>query len=68
MEARGRDLVATAAYDLDQFRQALLEPAFLKTNGLEDQAVEELRRDDLALLQFSYRYLKTILFTDKKWI
>lgn len=68
VEARGRDLVATVAYDLDKFRQSLLEPAFLKTNGLEDQGLEELRRDDLALLQFSYRYLKTILFTDKKLI
>jgi hypothetical protein len=68
LEVQVRDLVATVAYDLDQFRQSLLEPAFLKTNGLEDQALEEGRRDDLALLQFSYRYLKTILFTDKRLI
>jgi len=67
-EDQVRDLVGTVAYDLDQFRQALLEPAFLQTNGFKDQPLEELRRDDLALLQFSYRYLKTILFADKKLI
>ena len=67
-EDQVRDLVGTVAYDLDQFRQALLEPAFLQTNGFKDPPLEELRRDDLALLQFSYRYLKTILFADKKLI
>lgn len=68
LEDQVRDLVATAAYDLDRFRQSLLEPAFLKTNISADQALEDLRRDDLALLQFSYRYLKTILFADKRLI
>ncbi len=65
MGDRVRDLVATAAYDLDRFRQALLEPAFPETHGLDGQALKELQRDDLALLQFSYRYLKSILTADK---
>ena len=56
------------AYDLDQFRRMILEPAFPKPKGLDDQALEELRRNDLALLQFTYRFLKSILITDKKLI
>ncbi len=66
MGAGVRDLVTTAAYDLDRFRQALLEPDFPGTQDLDDQAREELRRDDSALLQFSYRYLNTILFAGKE--
>ncbi len=63
VEAQVRDLVATVAYDLDQFRQSIFAPGFTETRGLDDQALEGLRTDDLALLKFSYRYLKALLFT-----
>ncbi len=56
-----RDRVALAAYDLDQFRQWLSEPRLRETFALDDQMLKVLRRDDLALLKFSYRYLKALL-------
>ncbi len=60
-----RDLVATAAYDLDNFRLMIKEPGFPGAKGLDGEAPAELERDDLALLRFSYRYLKSLLFPDR---
>jgi Fe-S-cluster containining protein len=62
VDARVRELFATAAYDLDKFRQLLLEPAFLKAYDLEGRALEPIRASDSLLLKFSYRLLKLVLF------
>ena len=56
-----QDLFATLAYDLDRFRRLVFDPVFLEAYGLEAEALEDLRTDDLALLKFSYRLLPTLL-------
>jgi Fe-S-cluster containining protein len=64
VDARVQEHVATAAYDLDAFRRLLRLPGFRRTHSLDDLALEELRRDDLALLKFGYGYLKALLFSE----
>jgi len=59
--ARVHDLVAIIAYDLEEFRRLAFEPGFPGVQALDDRAREELRKDDLTLLKFGYRYLKSIL-------
>lgn len=59
--ARVHDLVATIAYDLDEFRRLLLADGLPTTPDLAGQTREELESDDLALLKFGYRYLHAIL-------
>ena len=57
-------LFATLAYDLDQFRRLVFDPVFLEAYDAYDikaEALEDLRTDNLALLQFSYRLLPQIL-------
>ena len=61
MEAQFQDLFATMAYDLDRFRSLMAEPAFLRAYGLDEEALEQVKDRDLALLKFSYRYLESIL-------
>ena len=56
-----QDLFATLAYDLDRFRRLVLDPVFIEAYGLEAEAIEDLRTDDLALLKLSYRLLPTVL-------
>jgi Fe-S-cluster containining protein len=61
VEAQMQDLFATLAYDLDRFRRLVFDPVFLEAYDLKGEAVEALRTDDLALLQFSYRFLPLVL-------
>jgi hypothetical protein len=56
-----QDLFATLAYDLDKFRRLVFDPVFLEAYDLKAEALEDLKMDDLALLNFSYRYLPTVL-------
>lgn len=56
-----RHLVATVAYDLDEFRRLLLTDGLPSPVDLAGQARPELETDDLALLKISYRYLRTLL-------
>ena len=59
-----QNLFATIAYDLDGFRRLLSEPAFLQASGLDGNALESCKMDDLALLKFSYSYLQSVLFAE----
>jgi uncharacterized protein len=59
-EAQFEDFFATICYDLDRFRALLREPAFCRAYGLEG-ATAYLEQDDLALLEFGYEYLKSLL-------
>ncbi len=59
--ARVHDLVAIIAYDLDQFRQLIVTSGLPTTQVLAESPPAELLTDDLALLKFSCRYLKSLL-------
>jgi Fe-S-cluster containining protein len=66
VDGRVQELFATSAYDLDQFRQLLGEPAFRQACDADPKVLEDLVTDtsDAALLDLSYRYLKSVLFGD----
>ncbi len=66
VDGRLQELFATSAYDLDKFRQLIGEPAFRQAGDAEAKVLEYLITDtsDTALLDFSYRYLKSVLFGD----
>jgi Fe-S-cluster containining protein len=61
VDALIQDLFATLAYDLDKFRRLIFDPVFLEAYDLEASALQDLHTDDLALLQFSYRFLPSVL-------
>ncbi len=56
-----QDLFATLVYDLDRFRRLVFDPVFLEAYELDAGALADLETDDLALLNFSYRFLPTLL-------
>lgn len=64
VDARVQELFATMAYDLDKVRQLLSEPAFRKACDVDTPVWESLNSgtSDTALLDFSYRYLQSVLF------
>jgi uncharacterized protein len=64
VDGRVQELFATIAYDMDKFRQLLAEPAFRQACGADAEIVEDLSTatSDADLLDFGYRYLKSLLF------
>jgi uncharacterized protein len=66
VDGRVQELFATIAYDLDKVRQLLSEPAFRKACDVDAEEWEHLdtAASDLALLDFSYRYLRSVLFSE----
>jgi hypothetical protein len=64
VDPRVLDLFATTAYDLDQFRRLIFESAFLQGYNVDDNTLANLKKNDLALLEFSYRFLQAVLFPE----
>ncbi len=62
IDPRMQALVATMAYDLDQWRGLLADPAWRRRYNLAGPDLEAAMSDDLALLRLSYRCLQTLLF------
>ncbi len=54
-----------ACYDLDNFRRFVLSPQFQENYVLDPELKEHLERDDEALLEFAYRFLRQVLFGEK---
>jgi len=64
VDARVQEFFATMAYDLDKVRQLLSEPAFRQASDVDAAVWEALNTgtSDTALLDFSCRYLQSVLF------
>ena len=48
--------------DLDHFRRFVFESSFLETYKVDQEELDKIREDDVALMQFSFRYLASSLF------
>ena len=57
-------MMFTACYDLDKFRQFVLESTLLQRFEVDDDFVEEMRYNDEALLRFAFLWLRFSLFGD----
>lgn len=55
-----------ASYNIDKFKQFVFESSFLDRYVVEDETVEKIKEDELALLDFGFRWLKGLLFKDRK--
>jgi len=52
-----RDMFFLACYDLDRFRRFALHGSFLRAFGVNLETAAELKEDDVALMQFGFRWL-----------
>jgi Fe-S-cluster containining protein len=55
-------MLFTACYDLDRFRDFVFQSTLLKRFDVDDDLVEEMRYDDEALLRFGFLWLRFSLF------
>jgi uncharacterized protein len=59
---RSKQMFFIASYDMDKFRAFVFESSFLERYDIDPQIVEDIRKDEIALLKFALRWLKSILF------
>jgi Fe-S-cluster containining protein len=59
---RSLELFFMVCYDVDRFRSFVASDAFNDTFVLPPEELREALMDDLALLQFGYRFLRQVLF------
>jgi hypothetical protein len=51
-----------ATTDLDHFRRFVFESSFLQSYEIDPETVGRIKNDDVALMQFSFKYLANVLF------
>lgn len=51
--------------DLDKFKEFIFTSSFLDIYDIDQQTLDKIREDDIALLRFSYKYLASSLFGTK---
>jgi uncharacterized protein len=49
-------------YNIDRFKEFVFESSFLKRYEIPDETTENIRKDDVALLQFGFDWLKASFF------
>jgi len=54
-----------ASYDIDRFRRFIFESRFLNIFDIDEENVEKIKTDDIALMRFGFQYLKYILMMEK---
>ena len=49
-------------YNIDKFREFVFNSTFLKRYDLSKEKIEEIKKDDIKLLQFGFEWLKHSFF------
>ncbi|MBI5898428.1 MAG: YkgJ family cysteine cluster protein [Rhodocyclales bacterium] len=62
---RSRQLFFMACYDIDKFREFVFAESFAKLFELKPEERESFATDDVALLQFAFRFLRQVLFGEE---
>ena len=60
-----QSLMYMASYDIDKFRKFVFESGFLNLFELHPELIEEIKGDDIALMQFGFKYLKYMLLLEE---
>jgi len=60
-----QQLVFMASYDVDKFRSFIFESRFLELFEVDEQELEKMKDDDIAMMRFGFKYLKYILMIEE---
>jgi uncharacterized protein len=65
LDTNKQPLIYMASYDLDRFRKFVFESGFLEIFDTDNEEVEKMKTDDIALMKFGFKYLKYILMLEE---
>jgi len=63
---KSKQLFFMTSYNVDKFRQFVLESTFLDRYDVEEEAVEKIKNDDVACIEFGMKWLREVLFEQKE--
>lgn len=67
-DERMQDMFLMVLYDPDRFREFVFESSFLKKFKVDDDILDKIRGDDVALLYFGSQWLRFALFGKKGFL
>ncbi len=59
---KSKKMFFTASYDIDQFRRFVFESTFLDLYEIDEETVKKIKEDEVALLEFAFKWMKWALF------
>ncbi len=65
-DPRMQDMIFMALYDPDRFREFVFKSSFLKKFAVDEDILEKIRSDDMALLYFAGEWLRFSLFGKRR--
>lgn len=57
--------IYTASYDMDRFRRFVFESRFLDIFDINEEEVEKIRTDEIALMTLGFKYIKYLLMLEE---
>jgi Fe-S-cluster containining protein len=57
--------IYTACYDMDRFRRFVFESRFLEVFDIDEEEVEKIKTDEIALMKLGFKYIKYLLMLEK---
>jgi uncharacterized protein len=52
----------TACYDIDQFKEFVFQSSFLSLYQIDEETINKIKHDEVALLMFGFQWLKWVLY------
>lgn len=65
LEPAKLEMFYTVCYNIDKFREFIFESTFLERFFVEEEIINEIKRDDEELLKFGFNWLRYCLFGEK---
>lgn len=67
-DPRMQDMILMTLYDPDRFREFIFDSSFLTKFQVDEDILQKIREDDVALLYFGSQWLRFALFGDKGFL
>ncbi len=67
-DPRMQDMFLMSLYDIDRFKEFVFNSSFLQKFRIDDDILEKIRKDDVALLYFATQWLRFVLFGQKGFL
>jgi len=65
IDSEKQSLIYMASYDLDRFKKFVFESGLLNLFIIDEEEVEKMKGDEIALMKFGFKYLKFILMLEE---
>jgi uncharacterized protein len=65
LDTNKQSLMYMASYDIDKFRKFVFESKLLDILDVDNDEVEKIKTDEIALMKFGFKYLKYILMLEE---